>query len=598
MFKLSGSRGCCSAALRWFVILGIALVVCTNSDAADVLVRPAHVTGLADNYLAEFKNSFPIQYAFSGLPSGRNDGLDINSPAALAKWRAFENRLAVELHTINPDTLAGRPEWITWQYLNQALEQDAKTLVCRNELWGVSTLGWQTALAQLAGIQPVDTPDARASALERWRRLGTWIDQEIANLKEGERLGFLANQGAVKVVIGQLEGMVDGPASKSGLLTPAERAHLPEFQTEWTQMIDSSVLPGLRRYRDFLRNEYLPRARTSPSIAGNPKGRDCYRGLIFGTVTLDENPGALYELATRQVERERTKAVALGRKVYGDRATDWNALARLILADPKNKFATPEEVRDYTQRTYERAYAAANKMVLTPPVGQVKLEPFPDFQQASAPGGQYLPAADDGSRPATYYYRNVIGDLYRASLQNIILHESLPGHHLQIQFLAEHGRKGGHPIGRLLFFSGPGEGWATYAEDFAYEIGLYDSDVDYIGRLMTSITPMMVADLGMQVKGWSSNQAVEYLKEAMPLRPPERAAQSVAAISGNPGFVLAYPLGAVEWEKMRAHAQASLGTRFDVRALHQMELEDGMLPFAALESKLERWIQAGAGATH
>jgi hypothetical protein len=57
--------------------------------------------------------------------------------------------------------------------------------------------------------------------------------------------------------------------------------------------------------------------------------------------------------------------------------------------------------------------------------------------------------------------------------------------------------------------------------------------VDYIGRLMTSIAPMMVADLGMQVKGWSSHQAVEYLKEAMPLRPPERAAQSVAAISGN-----------------------------------------------------------------
>jgi len=90
----------------------------------------------------------------------------------------------------------------------------------------------------------------------------------------------------------------------------------------------------------------------------------------------------------------------------------------------------------------------------------------------------------------------VIGDLYRASLQNVILHETLPGHHLQIQFLAEHGRKGGHPIGRLLFFSGPGEGWATYAEDFAYEIGLYESDVDYIGRLMTSISPMMVADLG------------------------------------------------------------------------------------------------------
>jgi uncharacterized protein (DUF885 family) len=226
----------------------------------------------------------------------------------------------------------------------------------------------------------------------------------------------------------------------------------------------------------------------------------------------------------------------------------------------------------------------------------VKLEPFPEFQQASAPGGQYLPAADDGSRPATYYYRNVPKDLYRASLQNVILHETLPGHHLQIQFLAEHGRKENHPIGRVLSFTGPTEGWATYAEDFANEIGLYDSDLDYIGRMMGSITPMMVTDLGMQVKGWSSEQATEYLKEAMPMRPPERATQSVALISALPGFVLAYPLGGMEWAKMRARAEASLGKRFDVRAFHQMELEDGMLPFAALEAKLDRWIQAGASA--
>jgi uncharacterized protein (DUF885 family) len=232
-------------------------------------------------------------------------------------------------------------------------------------------------------------------------------------------------------------------------------------------------------------------------------------------------------------------------------------------------------------------------MVLTPPVGQVKLEPFPEFQQASAPGGQYVPAADDGSRPATYYYRNVPKDLYRASLQNVILHETMPGHHLQIQFLAEHGHKGNHPISRLLFFSGPGEGWATYAEDFAQEIHLYDSDLDYIGRLMSSITPMMVVDLGMQVKGWSTEQAAAYLREAMPLRTPERAVQSVALISGNPGFVLAYPLGDIEWVKMRTRAETSLGKRFDVRAFHQMELEDGMLPFAALQAKLDRWIRAG-----
>ena len=152
---------------------------------------------------------------------------------------------------------------------------------------------------------------------------------------------------------------------------------------------------------------------------------------------------------------------------------------------------------------------------------------------------------------ATYYYRNVTTDLYRTALQNVILHETLPGHHLQVQFLAEHGRKGNHPIARLLFFSGPGEGWATYAEDFANEIGLYDSDRDYIGSQMSSITPMMVVDLGMQVKGWTAEQSIQYLQEAMPLRPPQRAKESVALIGSIPGFVLSYPLGGMKWHEMR-----------------------------------------------
>ena len=589
------SRERCLLAL-FGAVFALAFLICGGARAADPSADRPQVTALADRYVAEFKLRFPLQYDFSGLVAKRHDGLDVNSPAALAKWRNFEKRLDTELQRIQPDALAGQPEWVTWHFLNQALKQDAETLVCRSELWSVSPLGWQAALSQVATIQPVGSAEARSQALARWHKLPAWIDQEIANLKEGQRLGYSATRATVQSTIGQLDGLVNGPVKQSGFLSPAERDKTPAFVDEWTRLVADSVLPALRRYRDFLRDEYLPHARQAVSIETHPQGRECYRGLIFATVTVDEDPATLYDIAVKQVAKERDIAVGLGRKLYGAKATDWSALAKLVIADPKSRFSSADEIRDYTERTYQRAYAASGKMVLTPPVGKVKLEPFPQFQQASAPGGQYVPAADDGSRAATYYYRNVPKDLYRPSLQNVILHETLPGHHLQIQFLAEHGHKGNHPVSRLLFFSGPGEGWATYAEDFAHEIGLYDSDLDYIGRMMSSITPMMVTDLGMQVKGWSTEQAAAYLREAMPLRPPERAVQSVALISGSPGFVLAYPLGDLEWEKMRARAEATLGKRFDVRAFHQMELEDGMLPFAALQAKLDSWLRSGGSA--
>jgi uncharacterized protein (DUF885 family) len=567
----------------------IGLGIGNHANAGDA----ERVTALADRYVELYRESFPIAYELFGLPVDRHDGVDINSPADIERWHRLNEEMAGELATIRPDGLVGQQEWVTWQFLKHALDQDRATLVCRSELWGVSPGGWQSALKLIADAQPVTSDATRSEALRRWRAFGPWIDREIANLRQGQKLGYVAADAAVKSTLGQLDELLAGTPDKSALADVAERANDDRFTADWRAAIAEAIWPALTRYRDYLREEYAPRARRSPSISSHPQGRDCYRGLIYSTVTVDAEPDALFDKAVQEVERERAEALRLGRTIYGDKATDWKALAELIRSDPKEHFATSDAIRDYTQRTYERAYAARGKMVLTPPDAPVKLEPFPEFQQASAPGGQYLPAADDGSRIATYYYRNVPQDIYRSSLQNVILHETLPGHHLQLAFLAEHGRKGNHPISRVLFFSGPGEGWATYAETFAHEIGLYDSDRDYVGQFMGSITPMMVTDLGMQIKGWTPEQAEQYLIEAMPLRPTARAKQSVALISSVPGFVLAYPLGGMEWQAMRDRAQRQLGEKFDVRAFHQVLLEDGMLPFSALNAKLDRWIAAG-----
>lgn len=575
------------------LLLACSLVAAVPSPAATTADSAKRVTGLADRYVAEFRRVYPISYSFSGLPVERHDAVDINAPADVAKWRAFQRGLAQELAAIPADSLVGQPEWTTWQFLNQALRQDAATEVCRQELWSVSPLGWQASLPQVAGIQPVGTDDTRTQALARWRAMGAWIDQEIANLREGQKLGYSATQTSVQSTIGQLDALLAGKPEESAYMEIAKRDGSEAFVKEWSGIVTGTLWPALERYRNFLRDEYLPKARASTSIAGHPNGRDCYRALIYGYTTIDADPQALYDLARAKVAEEQAYALEIGRRLYGDKATDWATLAALMKADPRNRFANRDEVRAYTQATVDRAEAAAARMVLEPPKANVVLEPFPEFQQASAPGGQYIPAADDGSRPATYLYRNVVEDLSRLSLQNVILHETWPGHHLQVALLAERGKESLHPVARLLFFSGPGEGWATYSEDFAAEIGLYDSDLEYVGGLMASIAPMMVADLGMQLEGWTPEQSAEYLKKNMPLRPESRAPQSVALIASLPGFVHSYPLGGIRWQQMRERAGKALGDDFDVRAFHQLLLEDGMLPFSALEAKLDRWIAAG-----
>ena len=115
----------------------------------------------------------------------------------------------------------------------------------------------------------------RRHPLARWKGLAPWIDQEIANLKECQRLGFSATQATTETTLGQLDGYVDAPVKKSGYLEVADRAKDPAFTAQWTQVVEGSVLPALKRYRDFLRSEYLPRARPKASIESHPCSLNC-----------------------------------------------------------------------------------------------------------------------------------------------------------------------------------------------------------------------------------------------------------------------------------------------------------------------------------
>ena len=499
------------------------LLVCPAFGADRVDADAARVTQAADRVVAEFQSRFPLTYETSGLPTERHDGLDDNSPAGIAQYRALLKRFEQELSGISENELVGHPAWSTWHYLRQLFAQERANATCRSELWQVSAFGWQAAFAQFAAVQPLGTAELRQQALSRWGKVSAWIDQEIANLREGLKTSHSAAQATVRTTIDQMDAMVAADPGKSPFMSPAERDTTPDFQSAWTKVVQSELWPAMKRYRDFLRDEYLPKTRQSVALSANAEGAACYRALIYANTTVDADPGELYERAVAQHEKERELAVKLGKGIFGEKSADWKTLADLMRADPRNKFSSSEEIRNYTASTIAKAEAAAGKMVLVPPKGRVKIEPFPEFSQATAPGGQYWPAADDGSRPATYLYRNVPEGLSRASLQGIILHETLPGHHLQIALLGERGEGNVHPLARLLYFSGPTEGWATYAEDFSRELGLYDSDFEVIGNLMGSITPMMIADLGMQTQGWSADRAIDYLVAEIPLRPIERA---------------------------------------------------------------------------
>jgi uncharacterized protein (DUF885 family) len=99
----------------------------------------------------------------------------------------------------------------------------------------------------------------------------------------------------------------------------------------------------------------------------------------------------------------------------------------------------------------------------------------------------------------------------------------------------------------------------------------------------------MVVDSGIHGLGWSRQQALDYM-DAHNTNSHELNAAEVDRYIAVPGQATSYMLGALEIRRLREHAEAALGDRFDIRAFHDLVLEDGAIPLDQLGAKVERWV--------
>lgn len=233
----------------------------------------ARVTALADECVGEYLLFFPEQATLLGIPEAANGRLTDNSLAGLRAWQAKEDAWAAQLDKIDGRALWGRTEWLTYGFLKEFLDASRGTRIVRQELWSVNHMsGWQVGFTQLAAIQPVGTESLRAQALSRWRLIPRYIDNDIANLKEGIRQGYTAPKRIVELVIGQLDAVQGAAPEQSPFFSPAQRDGTPEFKKVLGDLLAKEIHPAVRRYRDFLKSEYLPAARETIGISALPNG--------------------------------------------------------------------------------------------------------------------------------------------------------------------------------------------------------------------------------------------------------------------------------------------------------------------------------------
>jgi uncharacterized protein (DUF885 family) len=562
-------------------------------SAQDSLAR--QVTALADQVLQTALVRNPEIATIIGLPGFRHEGLSDNSLAALARYEAEDSVFYARVLAMDPEPLLGRPEYITLGFLREAAQSGMQGKVCRNELWsGVNQMfGWQGSLARLAQVQPVGTDALRAQALTRWRGLDKQIDDEIANLREGLRQGYRAPRVNVVRVIEQMEVLLAAAPAASPFASPMQRDSTPAFRTEFEQVVTSELYPAMRRYRDFLVNEYLPASRTEIGIAANPNGVDCYRAAVRSFTTLDVPAQEIHEIGLREMAKIQAEMRTIAQRSFN--TTDVPALLERFRTDPQYLYTSRAQIVEHAGGAIERGKAAMPRWFGRLPKADVVIEPYQEFEEMSAPGASYETPSEDGTRPGKYRINTYKPEEQtRVGIESTAFHEAIPGHHLQLAIAQE--REGAHMITRFLGNSGFSEGWGLYAERLADEMGLFSSDIDRMGLLSNEAlrAARMVVDPGLHVLGWTREQAIDYmLRHTAENR--QAVENEVDRYIGWPGQATAYMLGNLEIRRLREMAERELGSRFDIRTFHDKVLEDGTVTLPMLRGKIERWVAEERG---
>ena len=546
----------------------------------------SEVEALADEYLAALFEREPTLGTFYSIEGSSHDRLPDNSLEALSEWQQREDTWLATLKEIEEPSDIGSRDWVSYGILRESLESAVALRVCRDPLWQASdATGWHRDLPFLFDIQPVDTEPHRQQTLERLSAVDHFIDTEIANLRTGLDMGYSSPRVTVEAVPGQVRSLI---AEDSIFLSPAIRSGDEVFAAAVGDIYRQEIIPAINRFADFIETVYLGQARDELAVTANPYGIDCYPARVRSFVTIQPSADEIHTVGLEQIENISAEMrVTIDEHFGGESIADF---MRRINDDPEFTFETEADVLQYSIDGLDTAKNAMAKAFGTLPIADVLVKPYPDF--AASGSGEYHSSSEDGTRPGIFYIAVIDPQARSRSNQlSTLYHETYPGHHLQGAIALELGDKV-HPIARYLWNSGYGEGWALYAERLAAELDLYATPLDYMGLYSDqgARAARLVIDSGIHTKGWTRQQAVDYMMANTGWAPVD-IQNEINRYIAWPGQATSYMLGMLEIRRLRNLAENELGETFDLRAFHDRVVGFGSMTLPMLEVSIGAWIE-------
>jgi uncharacterized protein (DUF885 family) len=421
------------------------------------------------------------------------------------------------------------------------------------------------------------------------------VEQTIALLREAIAKKLVHARVVMDRITPQLERQIVANPESSPFYAPfrsvpatiAEAAG-EKLRAEGRRAIAERVVPAFRTFKAFFVTEYLPASTSEVGAWQWPNGGEIYRFACRMHTTSELSAEQIHEIGLAEVKRVREQMNAIVKQVGF--SGDLGHFFTYLRTDARFYYRSPEELFAGYAAVTKRIEPRLVRLFHTLPRIPFGLEPIPANVAPEATTAYYRPPAADGSRAGTYFVNLFKPELRpRWEMMALSLHESVPGHHLQIALATELTKL--PQFRRHANFTSFVEGWGLYAESLGEEMGLYDDPYAKFGELTYDMwrSVRLVVDTGIHFKHWGRDRAIAFFRENAPKQDLD-IVNEVDRYIVWPGQALAYKVGQLKFLELRRRARDKLGARFDLAAFDDVALRSGAVPLAVLERNVDAWI--------
>ena len=543
------------------------------------------------DYTMRESPEFATEVGYPGLNNRWTD----NSLEAIAR---HERELQAPLKVVQSIKRAnlGAVDQLNYDLFKRGVVQDIEGAQFHSEYLQLNQMGGvQQDCAQTLSIAPRATVKDYENMIARLNALPVLVDQTIALLQKGLAAGITPPRVTLRDVPEQVSNQMNADPDQNALLKPfaefplqisePDRARL---RAEAATTLKEKVIPAFAKLREFLVKTYLPGARESIGLSELPSGRAWYAYKVREQTTTTLTPQEIHELGLSEVKRIRAEMdkviAATGFKgSFADFANFVRTNAAFYYTNASDLLTG---YRDIAKRIDPQLPTLFGKL----PRLTYGVQEIPAYAAKSQTSAYYQPGSPAAGRAGNFFANTYALDTRaKWEMESLTLHESVPGHHLQIALSQEmedapEFRKHGSYTAFI-------EGWGLYAESLGPEVGLYKDPYSKYGQLTFEIwrAIRLVVDTGMHSLGWTRQQAIDYFM-ANTGKSEHEITVEVDRYIVWPGQALAYKIGQLKIRELRDSATRELGDKFDLRQFHDQVLGSGAIPLDVLEAHIKSWV--------